>query len=90
MAAYAFDTITAQQALAIGPQDVVTFEGGSERAVSLTYNIPAAGPPTVTIAFGGRTVEFGPHLLDVSARGGLDFASPQGRDDTAALSTTAA
>lgn len=92
MAAYAFETITAQQALGIGPQDVVRFEGRG--TVSLTYNIPVAGRPTVTITFGDRAVEFGLKVLDVSERGGLDFiessSSRQSGARTAELNTTAA
>lgn len=73
MTTYAFETITAQQALAIGPLDTVTFAGRPAQAVLVTYNIPAAGPPTVTITFEGRQVEFGMNVLEVSERGGLDF-----------------
>jgi Ca2+-binding RTX toxin-like protein len=72
LATYAFETITAQQALAIGPLDVVTF-AGSARGVTVAYNIPAVGPASVTISFGGRSVEFGPGVLEISERGGLDF-----------------
>lgn len=95
MATFAFETITAQQALAIGPQDVVTFKRGADRAVSLAYNIPVTGTPTVTITVGDRIVEFGPSVLDVSERGGLVFSGrgPVGRTTSAAtsdLNTTAA
>ncbi len=94
MIAYAFETITAQQALAIRPQDVVSFEGGPDRALSLTYNIPVVGPPTVTIAFGDRAVEFGLQVLEISERGGLHFTGGGSvrRNGTGAteLNTTAA
>ena len=74
MASYAFETITAQQALAIGSLDTVTFAGRPGHGVSVAYNIPAVGPASVTVTFGGRAVEFGPSILEISERGGLDFA----------------
>lgn len=73
MTTYAFETITAEQALAIGALDVVTFAGRPAHGVSVAYNIPAVGPATVTITFEGRQVEFGLNVLSLSERGALDF-----------------
>lgn len=73
MTTYAFETITAEQALAIGAADIVTFAGRPAHGVLVAYNIPAVGPASVTITFEGRKVEFGMNILTVSERGGLDF-----------------
>lgn len=73
MTTYAFETITAEQALAIGAEDIVTFAGRPAHGVLVAYNIPAAGPASVTITFEGRKVEFGMNILTISERGGLDF-----------------
>lgn len=74
MTIYAFETITPAQALGIQASDAVTFAGGPARGVSLAYNIPAAGPATLTVTYAGRSVEFGLDLLEISEAGRLTFA----------------
>lgn len=73
MTTYAFETITQSQALAIRIDDIVTFAGGSANGASVAYNIPFAGPATVTVTFRGHSVEFGLDLLDMSQNGRLKF-----------------
>ncbi len=74
MTTYAFETITPAQALAVQAADLITFAGGPARGASLAYNIPVVGPASVTLTYGGRSVEFGLNLLEISEQGGLKFA----------------
>lgn len=76
---YAFDTITAEQALAIKAGDTVTFNGGPGRTVLVTYQAidPLALPtqaPRILITYEGRTVTFSPDLAQLSKIGALVMA----------------
>jgi len=76
---YAFDTITAEQALAIKAGDTVTFNGGPGRTVSVSYQSydPLALTPEVPrifVTYGGRTVAFSTDLVQLSKTGGLVMA----------------
>jgi hypothetical protein len=66
MTAYAFETITPEQALDIRTGDYLTFAGGPASHVSVAY-----GPDRIEVTFAGRTVAFGPELADLSMRGAL-------------------
>ncbi|WP_395674468.1 calcium-binding protein [Phenylobacterium sp.] len=79
MATYAFETITAEQALNIQPTDIVTFAGGPANRASVVYQSydPAAltaEVPSILVTIGGRTVKFDTNLVRVSDAGGLQFA----------------
>jgi Ca2+-binding RTX toxin-like protein len=67
---YAFETITAAQAAAITPSDTLIIATGVGRAneVTVLYNPVSGDFPqgSITIAFGGRSVEFGPSIAAVS------------------------
>lgn len=70
MATYAFETITAQQALAITAIDTLTFPLlARANQVTVIYN--ASG--TITLESGGRSVEFGAALSGVSQARRLAF-----------------
>jgi Ca2+-binding RTX toxin-like protein len=79
VAAYAFDTITADQALNIQPGDTLTFNGGPGRTVSVVYQ--SYDPlqltpeiPRIFVTYEGRTIAFSTNLVQVSAGGGLVMA----------------
>ena len=79
MLEYAFDTITAEQALAIKAGDTLTFNGGPGRTVSVTYQSydPLALTPEVPrifVTYEGRTVAFSTELVQLSKTGGLVMA----------------
>lgn len=76
MPAYAFDTITAEQALALQAGDTLTFNGGPGRTVSVTYQSYdplALSPelPRIFITYEGRTVAFSTNLTQLSSVGAL-------------------
>ena len=71
MATYAFETITAAQALAITAGDTLTFGFAiSANRVTVLYN--ASG--TLTLEANGRTVEFGAALSPLSQAGRTEFS----------------
>lgn len=77
--AYAFDTITAEQALNIQGGDTLTFNGGPARTVTVTYQAYdplALSPelPRVFVTYEGRTVAFSTNLVQLSKTGGLVMA----------------
>lgn len=79
MPAYAFDTITAEQALNIRAGDTLTFAGGPAARVTVVYQSVdplALSPelPRILVTFGGRTVAFGTELAQLSRTGGLVMA----------------
>ncbi len=79
MLAYAFDTITAEQALNIRAGDTLTFNGGAARSVSVVYQSfdPLALTPEVPkilVTFNGRTVAFSTDLVQLSKVGALVMA----------------
>jgi Ca2+-binding RTX toxin-like protein len=67
MATYAFETITAAEALSITAADTLTFASGPSNQVTVLYN--AGG--TVTIVAGARAVEFASTVAAVSMAGRL-------------------
>lgn len=69
MTAYAFETITAEQALDIRTGDYLTFAGGPASQVSVAY-----GADRIEVSFAGRSVVFGPELAGLSLRGALTLA----------------
>jgi len=76
---YAFDTITAEQALAIKAGDTLTFNGGPGRTVSVSYQSydPLSLTPEVPrifVTYEGRTVAFSTELVQLSRTGGLVMA----------------
>lgn len=76
MLAYAFDTITADQALNIRAGDTLTFNGGPARSVSVVYQsydplALTAEIPRILVTYEGRTVVFSTDLVQVSRLGGL-------------------
>ncbi|MET0272073.1 MAG: calcium-binding protein [Phenylobacterium sp.] len=75
MTTYAFETITAQQALNIQVGDYLTFAGGPASRVSVSFS-PAELPlpARIVITFEGRTVAFGTELSGLSQRGALEMA----------------
>lgn len=75
MTAYAFETITPEQALDIRTGDYLTFAAGPASHVTVAYSpaqLPLPG--RIEVTFGGRTVIFGPELADLSMRGALQMA----------------
>lgn len=79
MLEYAFDKITAEQALALKAGDTLTFNGGPARTVSVSYQSydPLALTPEVPrifVAYEGRTVAFATDLVQLSKTGGLVMA----------------
>lgn len=79
MLEYAFDTITAEQALAIRSGDTLTFNGGPARTVGVAYQSygPQAltpEPPRIFVTYEGRTVAFSTELVQLSKTGGLVMA----------------
>ncbi|WP_197422602.1 hypothetical protein, partial [Phenylobacterium sp. CCH9-H3] len=79
MLEYAFDTITAEQALAIKAGDTLTFNGGPGRTVSVSYQSydPLSLTPEVPrifVTYEGRTVAFSTELVQLSKTGGLVMA----------------
>ncbi len=79
MAAYAFETITAEQALNIQPTDVVTFDAGPANLATILYQSydPAAltpEVPAILVTLAGRMVKFDTDLVRISDAGGLKFA----------------
>lgn len=73
---YAFDTITPEQALAIGAGDTLTFNGGPARTVTVIYDPEGQSllPGRIHLAYEGRTVTFGSGLAQLSKTGGLVMA----------------
>jgi Ca2+-binding RTX toxin-like protein len=76
---YAFDKITAEQALAIKAGDTLTFNGGPGRTVSVSYQsydpaILTPEVPRIFVTYEGRTVAFSTDLVQLSATGGLVMA----------------
>jgi Ca2+-binding RTX toxin-like protein len=74
--AYAFDTITAEQALNIRAGDTLTFNGGPARGVTVVYQSydPLALTPEVPrilVTFNDRTVVFSTDLVQLSKVGAL-------------------
>lgn len=79
MLAYAFDKITAEQALNIKGGDTLTFNGGPARTVTVTYQSYdplALSPelPRVFVTYEGRTIAFSTNLVQLSKTGGLVMA----------------
>ncbi|WP_421935946.1 calcium-binding protein [Phenylobacterium sp.] len=79
MLAYAFDTITADQALNIQAGDTLTFSGGPARGVTVvyqSYDPLALSPevPRVFVTYEGRTVAFSTNLVQLSKAGALVMA----------------
>ena len=74
MTAYAFETITPDEALGIQTGDYLTFTRGSASQVAVAYS-PAELPlpARIEVTFDGRTVAFGPALMDLSMRLAIDF-----------------
>jgi Ca2+-binding RTX toxin-like protein len=77
--AYAFNTITADQALNIQPGDTLTFNGGPAHNVTVVYQSydPLAlspEPPRVFVTYEGRTVAFSTNLVQLSKAGALVMA----------------
>jgi Ca2+-binding RTX toxin-like protein len=69
VATYAFETITADQAMNIQAGDRLTFAGAANR-ISVAFSPDRLPLPTrITVTLGDRTVEFGPELATVSQRG---------------------
>ncbi len=81
MLEYAFDTITAEQALAIKAGDTLTFNGGPARTVSVSYQaydplalLVSPEVPRIFVTYEGRTVAFSTDLVQLSKTGGLVMA----------------
>lgn len=79
MVAYAFETITHDQAQAIRAGDTLTFNGGPGRTVDVRYFnydplslLPVV--PQIVITYGGKTVSFDTSLVQLSKTGGLVMA----------------
>lgn len=75
MTTYAFETITAEQALNIQVGDYLTFARGPASHVTVTYSpgdLPV--PARIEVTFEGRTVVFGPELAELTQRGALQMA----------------
>src|SRR5436190_266265 len=70
---FQFDTITADQAMNLEPDDVVIFSSGSANAASVVYGATANNISTVTISIGGHSVVFGIDVQLVSAVHNLRF-----------------
>ncbi|MBU1376577.1 MAG: hypothetical protein KKE02_18610 [Alphaproteobacteria bacterium] len=76
MLEYAFDKITAEQALAIKAGDTVTFSGGPARTVSVAYQaydptVLTPEVPRILVTYEGRTVVFSTDLVQLSNVGAL-------------------
>lgn len=71
MATYAFDTITAAEAAALGAGDTVSMPAGSANRATVLF-VPGA-PDTVTVIVDGRSVSFAGTLSAVSQAGRLTF-----------------
>ncbi|HVI33393.1 calcium-binding protein [Phenylobacterium sp.] len=69
MPTYAFETITAEQAIAIAQTDRVTVSSGSARQTTILYLPDGA----VTMIVGDHSVTFGANLSVISRQGGLTF-----------------
>lgn len=76
MPEYAFDRITADQALAITAGDTLTFNGGPARTVSVGYQ--SYDPLTLTpevprifVTYEGRTLAFSTEVVQLTKAGGL-------------------
>jgi Ca2+-binding RTX toxin-like protein len=84
MAAYAFSTITAAQALAIGAGDALNLDEGSAVLSSVAY-LPADGvdPERISLSVGARTAVFGAGLSEAAktfADGSTLFVGGNGND----------
>lgn len=75
MTTYAFETITADEALNIQVGDYLTFAHGPASHVSVAFS-PAELPlpARIEVTFDGRTVVFGTELAELSQRGALEMA----------------
>jgi Ca2+-binding RTX toxin-like protein len=82
MAAYAFHTITAEQARTMSAADRITFAGGPASSVGVVYRYfePAAPGqvtvpvvPWIEVTYRGRTVNFATEIVQVADAGGLVF-----------------
>lgn len=76
MMEYAFDTITASQALGVKLGDTLTITGGPARNAAVVYQSydPAAltpEVPSILLSFGGHTVKFGTGLTQLSDVGAI-------------------
>ena len=61
MSTFAFETITAAQALAIGPTDTLTVAAATGTATGATVLYAADGTGDIDVSFvGGGTLVFGP------------------------------
>jgi len=59
MPTFAFSTITAEEALALGAADTLTFDAGPASAVTVAYVLGSGGAiDQVTLTLGGRSVTF--------------------------------
>lgn len=92
MATYAFETITAAQALAITAEDTLTFASGPSNQVAVLYDPTST---TITLVAGARAVAFGSALASVSMSGRLQTADGSrlwigGPDAETTLAPTAA
>lgn len=79
MLEYAFDKITAEQALALKSGDTLTFNGGPARTVGVVYQsydplALTAELPRIFVTYEGRTVAFSTDLVQLSKTGGLVMA----------------
>lgn len=71
MASYSFETIQADQALAITASDILTFASGSANQASVAYSpLDLPLPARIEVTVAGRTVVFGTELADLTQRGG--------------------
>jgi Ca2+-binding RTX toxin-like protein len=74
LATYAFETITAQEALNILATDTITFAGGAASGARVFYSpLNLTLPARIDITWGGRTVTFNSELSEISFRGQLRF-----------------
>jgi Ca2+-binding RTX toxin-like protein len=75
MTAYAFETITADQALAIQSGDYLTLASGpASRAVVRYLPATADQPARIELTIGEHSVVFGQQLSDVTLRGAFEIA----------------
>ncbi|MBS0333461.1 MAG: hypothetical protein JSS35_11895 [Proteobacteria bacterium] len=75
MPSYAFETITAAQALAITGADLLSVAQATGAATGVTVLYAADGSGDISLSLGGRTVLFGPGLAALShTPGSLAFA----------------
>lgn len=70
MPTYAFETITAEQALGLTTADMVSVAAGTAAQTTVIYN----ADQTISVTVGPRTVVFGAVLPQVTSAGGLTYA----------------